>query len=167
VLPLATRDVRRPLRRYVGTAGGRRAVVRAFDWACSPARMRVRVAPRQWLTLRLHSSDGLRQSPRARGLDDVPREYNGAIEVPRTTWRRLGSADPRVRRWVEANLHGRFTTAPLAVTATRMRFTAQCWELTLGGRPARPDQVAVPPDPAIVVGRLTEMQQDGRTPSAC
>lgn len=155
-----------PLPRYAGEVDASRAVVASFHPECSPTTLRVRVAKGLWLPLRLHSSDGLRQEMRQSGLDDVPREYNGALEVPRGIWRSL-ERRPRLRDWVEGHLDGRFTTAPLAVTTTRMRFLAQCWELTLRGGAARPDRPAVPPDLGAVVGRLTEMQKDGRTPSTC
>ena len=152
--------------RFAGTIEGAAAVVRDFNAECSPAALKVRVADGLWLPLRLHSSDGMRQAVRERGLTDVPREYNGAIEVPPRVWRSL-DAHPRLRRWVQGHLHGRFTAAPLAVTATRIRFLAQCWELTLDGRPARADQPPVPPDPGAVVGRLTEAREDGRQPEVC
>ncbi len=155
-------------RRFAGTIRGRPAEVRDFHAACSPATLRVEVAPGLPLDLILHSSDGLRQEPRARALDDVPREYNGAIEVPRVTYDSLGSRDPRLRAWVDANLGGRrIVTAPIAVTRTRMRFLAQCWTLTAGGRPARPDRLQLPPDLGALVGRLTEQLQDGRPVSGC
>ncbi|GEP33367.1 hypothetical protein NSZ01_11350 [Nocardioides szechwanensis] len=154
-------------RRYVGTVGERRAVVADFNPECSPARLSVQVAPGQRLDLLLHSSDGLRQERRDRGLTDVPREYNGAVEVPWQTWRQLASQPAAVRRWVATHLDGRFTTAPLAVTSTRVRFLDQCWQLTLDGEPARPDEPALPPDAGAVVGRLTELQGDGRAPSTC
>jgi hypothetical protein len=48
-----------------------------------------------------------------------------------------------------------------------MRFLAQCWELTLEGRPARPDRPRIPPDMGAAIGRFTEQQQDGRSPSSC
>lgn len=152
--------------RFAGVVEGSPAVAPDFNAECSPATLRVRVGDGLWLPLVLHSSDGLRQEVRERGLTDVPREYNGAIEVPRRVWRSLDER-PRLRRWVATHLDGRFTTAPLAVTATRLRFLAQCWELTLGGRAARPDRPAVPPDLGAVVGRLTEMHDDGRDPSVC
>ena len=154
-------------RRYVGEVGERRAVLRDFNPECSPARLTVQVTPQHRLDLVLHSSDGLRQERRERGLTDVPREYNGAIQVPRATWRHLDDQPEAVRRWVATHLDGRVTTAPIAVTATRLRFLAQCWQLTLDGKPARPDQAALPPDAGAVVGRLTEMQKDGREPSVC
>lgn len=154
-------------RRYAGTVGDRPAVVEDFNPECSPARLTVQVTPRHALDLVLHSSDGLRQERRERGLTDVPREYNGAVEVPREAWRQRRAWPAAVRRWVATHLDGRVTTAPVAVTATRLRFLDQCWQLTLGGRPARPDQPALPPDGGAVVGRLTEMQKDGREPSVC
>jgi hypothetical protein len=155
-----------PQPRFVGSIDGARAVVPAFHPECSPSTLRVRVAEGAWLPLVLHSADGMRQEARERGLTDVPREYNGAVEVPAAVWRTLDDR-PRLRRWVADHLDGRFTTAPLAVTGTRMRFLAQCWELTRNGGRARPDQPAVPPDLGAVVGRLTEMHKDGRSPSAC
>ncbi len=132
-----------------------------FNPECSPSTLRIEVAPEESLDLILHSSDGLRQETRAAGLDDTPREYNGAIEVPE----HLSSA---ARAWVAANLGEEgMITAPIAVTATRMRFLAQCWELTLNGAPARPDVPRVPPDLGAVVGRFTEILDDGRGLPAC
>ncbi len=163
-LPLAGRaaEVAPDDRRYAGSIGGAPAELLDFNAQCSPAVLRVHVADDAVLDLEVHSHDGLRQEPRAAGLDDVPREYNGALMVP------AGVSDPRARAWLNANLGAtRVATAPLAVTATRVRFLAQCWELTRDGGAARPDAVAVPPDPGMTVGRATELLKDGRTPSAC
>ncbi len=154
-------------RRYSGSVAEAPAVVPDFNPECSPARLRVHVAPGRRLDLILHSSDALRQEPRGPGLDDSPREYNGAIEIPLRTFRRLDEADPRVRAWVEEHLDGRFTTAPLAVTETRMRFLAQCWELTLNGAPARPDKAVIPPDIAAVFLRFTESLEDEHDQLPC
>ena len=137
--------------------------VLGFHQHCSPATLRVRVAPDLALDLVLHTSDGLRQETRSRDLDDIPREYNGAIEVPAGA-----SADPRARAWIAEHLGGRrITTAPVAVTRTRLRFLDQCWELTRDGAPARPDQLRIPPDLGAVLGRVTERQADGRPLPAC
>ncbi len=153
---------------YVGTIGGRKAVVSNFGPECSPATLTVSFGGKVNLALVLHSSDGMRQEVRDRGLTDVPREYNGAIEIPAATYRSIAKMPSSVRDWVGANLSpGRFTTSPLAVTTTRMRSLSKCWNLTLNGKPARADQPSLPPDLGIVVGRLTEMQQDGRTPTVC
>lgn len=155
-------------RTYKGTIGGRPAEVRNFGPECSPAALTVSFDGKTKLKLVLHSSDGLRQEVRERGLTDVPREYNGAVEIPAATYRALSTMPATVRDWVSKNLSpGRFTTSPLAVTTTRMTSLSKCWKLTLNGKPARPDQLALPPDLGIVIGRLTEMQQDGRTPNLC
>jgi hypothetical protein len=139
--------------------------VHDFNPECSPATLHVDIGA--GLDLLLHSSDGLRQETRARGLDDTPREYNGAIEVPRGVFDRLAAGDPR-KAWIDAQLGGRrIATAPLAVTATRLRFHAQCWELTRDGRAARPDSPRVPPDLGTVVARLNEQRRDGRPPDRC
>jgi hypothetical protein len=154
--------------RYAGTIGGLPAEVTDFNDACSPARLRIHIAPGLPLDLLLHSSDGLRQDTRRAGLDDMPREYNGAIEVPRSLYGSLSKRDPRLEAWVRANLGGnRVTVAPLAVTATRMRFLSQCWALSLDGRPARPDRVRIPPDLGTLVGHLLELGQDGRALPGC
>jgi hypothetical protein len=154
-------------RRYAGTIAGLPATIDDFNPECSPARLHVTVAPGVGLDLLVHSSDGLRQDTRARGLDDTPREYNGAIEVPRSVFAALRDGDPR-KAWVDAHLGGRrIATAPLALTSTRMRFRAQCWELTRDGRPARPDSPRIPPDLGAIVARLNEQRRDGRAPDRC
>jgi len=152
-------------RRYAGAIGGAPAEVLDLNPECSPATLRVTIATGRTVDLVLHTSDGLRQETRAHGLDDTPREYNGAIEVPRTLFAR---ADATLKAWIDAHLGGRrIATAPVALTTTRLKFLAQCWELTLDGQPARPDVPRVPPDLGAVVGRETEAQQDGRSPARC
>lgn len=155
-------------RLFRGTVDGATVTARDVNPSCSPVHLAVEVAPGLRLDLLLHLSDGMRQETRARGLDDTPREYNGAIEIPAATFAALPRSDARLRAWVVANLGGqRITTAPVALTTTRLRFLAQCWQLTLGGAPARLDVPRLPPDLGAVVGRTTEMQKDGRSPRAC
>jgi hypothetical protein len=150
-------------RRFRGTIGGATVTARDVNPDCSPAHLQVTVAPGASLDLLLHLTDGLRQETRAQGLDDTPREYNGALEVLG-----FGHLAPLAQAWVDANLKGqRITTTPVALTTTRLRFLAQCWQLTVGGGPARRDVPRVPADLGIVAGRLTEMKEDGRTPTVC
>ena len=121
-LPLPARPPRTPQDlRYAGAIAGRPAEVIDFNAECSPAELRIDVGDGVVARLVMHSSDGLRQELRAHGLDDYPREYNGAIEVP-------ADLDPRAAAWVAAQLGpGRFLTNPLAVTATRMKSLSKCW----------------------------------------
>ncbi len=171
-LPLRGHVLHGPLSRvapddrvFLGTVAGARVTAVDVNPVCSPAHLKVAVAPGVRLDLLLHLADGMRQEARARGLDDTPREYNGALEVPLSTWQHL---DPRARAWVDQALGGRrVVTAPVALTTTRLRFLAQCWQLTLGGQPARTDVPRVPPDLGMAVGRATEQKEDGRSPSFC
>jgi hypothetical protein len=156
------------VRPYSGAIDGLPAAITSFTAHCTErTTLRIQVSAQEHVGLILHSSDGLRQEMRDAGLTDVPREYNGAIEVPLGTWRNLASASPAVRDWIETNLDGRFTTSPIRVTATRIRFLVQCWEFTLNGDPANVDMPAILPDAGVAVGRLTEMNADGRSPSTC
>lgn len=152
--------------RYAGTIAGAPAEVVDFHPHCTPATLRVEVAPDVRVDLLLHTEDGLRQDTRAAGLDDVPREYNGAIEVPSAV---RASGDRRVQDWLARALGGarEMTTAPVAVTRTRMVFIDRCWELTLDGRPARPDRPRIPPDLGSIAARVAERMQDDRPARPC
>jgi hypothetical protein len=69
--------------RYLLKTPQLRAELVDFNVACSPARLRIRPkGARKSYDLLLHNVDGLRQEPRARGLDGVPREQYGQVEVP-------------------------------------------------------------------------------------
>lgn len=53
-----------------------------FNLYCSPAVLRIHTGRGEAMDLVLHSTDQIRQTPRARGLDDDPRAFRGAIEIP-------------------------------------------------------------------------------------
>lgn len=151
--------------RYAGSVDGTPAQVTDLHPECSPATLRVTLEGGTTLDLLLHTSDGLRQETRANGLDDTPREYNGAIEVPRDTWKSL---DGPARRFVDRALGGkRILTAPIALTSTKLVFIDRCWTLTLNGDEARPDVPRVPPDAGAALARSLEREQDGRDGRAC
>lgn len=152
-------------RRYLGTIGGHRAEVRNFNPACSGSDLVVTMATGTQLTLRLHSEDTLRQAERGPGLDDVPRNFNAAIEVPPATWRGLATADPAVREFISAHLSGQVTELPIAVTSTRLRMPYQCWELTLNGAPARTDRPGNPVDVGNLLGFLRDVPAQGTLPT--
>jgi hypothetical protein len=100
--------------RYVLRTPQYRAELVNLNVYCTPARLRIRPAgARRSYDLVLHHVDGLRQQPRARGLDDVPREQYGNVEVPAKL---LTRAFPREK------LGGRrFTTVTVEVTASELR----------------------------------------------
>lgn len=141
-LPMANPTFTPTTVRYQGTIAGSPAEVPAFDWACTPSQFRVRVAPNQWLPLELWAYDGLRQTNRAAGLNDVPRTYNAAIIVPPGVWKNLSGA---TKAWVTANLAGRITETQIKVTATKLTVLRNCWKLTKDGKPARTDQPSLDP----------------------
>lgn len=98
-------------RRYVLKTPEFRAELVDYNVHCTPARLRIRPAgARKSYDLILHAVDGLRQQPRARGLDDVPREQYGNVEVP-----------PKLlkRAFAREKLGGnRFTTVTVSATAS-------------------------------------------------
>ncbi len=79
----------------------------------------------------LHTTDVIRQSPRARGLDENPRLIQGTIEAPGSV---LESEQPAVRDFMATYLTGgRFTPARIDATTDRLDFPQQGWAL----RPAK------------------------------
>lgn len=113
-------------RHYTGTADGARITVPGFNVYCTPAPIRVRLASGERFTLRLHTVDNIRQSSRARGLDDEPRMVRGTIEVPAGVRR---SDDPEVRAFLAGLGEGRFVEAPLDATTGALSFRHQGWVL--------------------------------------
>ena len=90
---------------------------------CSPARLRIRPTGGKPFDLVLHNIDGLRQSPRARGLDGEPREQYGDIEVPKAAY-----TNPAARSFVQNTLGGRrFTDVTLEVTAHQLQIKELGW----------------------------------------
>ncbi len=152
-------------RRYIGTIGGQPAVLKDFNHACSGAQVVVRLEGGAKLKLRLHSEDALRQASRGAGLDDVPRSYNAALEVPAATWRALDTAAPEVREFVAIHLTDRITEFPLSATSTKVQMRYQCWVLTLNGQPARPDRAGNPLDVGPLLGFLRDAPARGALPT--
>jgi hypothetical protein len=114
--------------RYTGTNGSYAVELPNFNVHCSPALLRVAPAGEPRITLRLHNIDGLRQSPIAAGLDAVPREQYGAIEVPPALLRRIGTEPAKTRDLLLRMLGGRrFTQVTLEVTATELRIAELGW----------------------------------------
>jgi hypothetical protein len=107
-------------RRY----SSRHATIPNFNAYCSPARMRFHLGHGKQVALRLHSTDEIRQTPRARGLNSHPRKLEGTIQAsPRV----LHSRNPRIRRFVARHLTGRFTDAPIEATRRALRLPNQNW----------------------------------------
>lgn len=151
---------------YTGTIGGWPARVEGFNPYCSPARLSVQVGSGAPLELVLHSTDGLRQERRARGLDAQPHVYRSAVEVPRALWNARDRQPEPVRSFLMENFgEQRFLTGPLTATPTALQITMPCWTLHREG-----DDGALPltiPDLGILVAEIRSAQEEGRSPGIC
>ena len=107
--------------RFAGRVSGARVEVLNFNTYCSPARLRVHPRGGRAFVLVLHNVDGLRQQTRSSGLDDVPREQYGDIEVPRRLLHRA---------FVKRVLGGRrYSDVTLEVTRGRLQIQELGWTL--------------------------------------
>jgi hypothetical protein len=95
-----------------------------FNVYCSPARLHMRLDDGSKVALTLHTTDDIRQTPRARGLDSSPRRISGTIEAGRKV---LRSHDPDVQAFAASYLDGRFTDAPIDATTDSLQFSTQGW----------------------------------------
>lgn len=117
-----------------GAPGGLRARLRGFDGVCSPTPLVVAL-PRSRIRLHLllHTTDTIRQTPRAATLDSNPHALDGAIEAPPSVLRDRRAA---VRAFVAATLRGRFTPAKVSATRDALVLGDQGWRFSRA-RPPR------------------------------
>lgn len=150
---------------YSGTLDGYPAVIRAFQPYCSPASLQMDIAGSP-LTLTLHSTDGLRQLRRARGLDGTPHNYRGAVEVSAQTWAQRAKMPQPVQDFLSSRFgDNRILQTPLTATRQTLQILQPCWKLTRDT--AWPDSLAGIPDPGSLVGELLDEQEQGRQPPLC
>ncbi|MDP3857024.1 MAG: hypothetical protein Q8Q73_04585 [Stagnimonas sp.] len=151
--------------RYSGSIDGHAAEVSDFNPYCSPARLRIDIDG-QPLELILHSTDGLRQERRARGLDSNPHLYRSAVEVPRAIWTQLSAQPPAVQSFISTHFGSqRFLTGPLSATPGKLSIQMPCWSFTRAS-----EVVALPtpfPDPGIAVAEVMAAQEEGRSAAVC
>ena len=167
---LASRDDTRYLPEdslYAGQIDGWNAEVRGFNPYCSPATLRIGIgggAPTDFI---LHSTDGLRQERRARGLTAQPHVYRSAVEVPKALWNARAQQAPELQAFLATHFGAqRFLTGPLSATPGTLQVTMPCWTLTRPGDVADAVLPAVP-DGGIYVAELRSAQEEDRTPGAC
>jgi len=100
-----------------------------FNGYNTPARLRLRLAGAGEIELVLHYLDTVRIFPRQRGLDDTPRRFAGAIEVPVDLLDRLPALPTAVRDFLHACLElddgGRFTDVTLRVTLDELHIESR------------------------------------------
>lgn len=102
-----------------------------FSTYCSPAVLRIHVAPDRFFDLLLHSTDVIRQTERARGLDDQPRPFNGAIEIPQALHDTLADQPAKVQEFVARYLGPtRFTEVSVTGVTGAITFDDYGWTFT-------------------------------------
>lgn len=117
--------------RFAGTTPELSVEVENFAVHCSPSVLKLSAGGGRTVALRLHSVDGLRQAPRATGLDAKPREQYGAIEVPPAVLAHLREQPAAVRAFIRTALNGRrFTKVTLQVTTRALTIDALGWRLS-------------------------------------
>ncbi len=102
-----------------------------FNVYCSPAQLRVRVAQDAPIELLLHTTDVIRQSERARGLDDDPRGFSGAVEIPAALFESLADQPAATQEFLQQHLQGRrFTTVTVSGVTDRISVDDLGWVFT-------------------------------------
>jgi phage-related protein len=153
---------------YAGTIDGYPAEVLSFNPYCSPTTLRLHINPGAPTDLVLHSTDGLRQERRARGLNAQPHVYRSAIEVPKALWQQRGQQTPAVQAFLTQHFgEQRFLTGPLSATPATLQVSAPCWTLRRSSPTADALLPSIPPDLGVYVAELAAAQEEGRPPSAC
>ncbi|WP_348672292.1 hypothetical protein [uncultured Abyssibacter sp.] len=168
-LPLETNPIYPPEDfRYEGMIDGMRATVDSFNPYCSPTTLRIEFAG-QPLELVLHSSDGLRQERRARGLDLYPRYYRGAVEIPVDVFDNMDALPTEQQDFLRRHFgEQRFLEGPLLATRTSLQILQACWNLSrplddLGSVITQPPV----PDAGSLIAEIFAEQEQGRTPPLC
>lgn len=168
---LASRDDSRYLPEdsaYSGQIDGWDAELRDFNPYCSPSNLRVQIGSGAPTDFVLHSTDGLRQERRARGLTAQPHIYRSAIEVPKALWNNRAQQAPEVQAFIDSHFGSqRFLTGPLSATPGTLQITMPCWTLH---RPSDIADALLPtslPDMGIYVAELRSAQEEGRMPGVC
>jgi len=93
-------------------------VIKNFNPYCSPADLEINLGGGEFLKLKLHTRETVRQFTRKRGLSINPLPLNGAIEIPKDVFENLPRRSKRVRAFVKRNFKGqRFTNIQATATA--------------------------------------------------
>lgn len=100
-----------------------------FNIYCSPAQLRIHFSPAEHLDLILHSTDTIRQTERARGLDDQPRNFPGNIEIPAETYAHLDTLPAKAQEFIQLYLRNqRYTDVKLSGVTGQITVTDFGWQ---------------------------------------
>ncbi len=154
--------------RYTGSIDGYAAALDGFNPYCSPAKLRIAIGDSS-LELEVHSTDGLRQERRARGLDAYPRYYRSAVKVPLALWQARAQQPAAVQDFLARHFgERRVLDGPLYATLGEVRIAQACWTLSreAGGALALETQPPLP-DMGTVVAEVLAQQEENREPTIC
>lgn len=153
---------------FYGVIDGHSAKIGNFNPYCSPSTLDVEFGSGT-LGLVLHSSDGLRQERRARGLDLYPRYYRSAVEIPQAIYARREQL-PADQQQFLATWFGeeRFIDGPLLATAQGVLVAETCWQFQrdMDDLASLVTQPPIP-DAGILAAEIFAEQEQGRTPPVC
>ncbi len=153
---------------YSGTIDGHAAQLLDFNPYCSPATLRLDIAGNT-LDLELHTTDGMRQERRARGLDLFPRYYRSAVKVPDALWAQRDSQAPAIHDFL-ARHFGERAVMETEVYATlgQVQIAQACWNLRRDAGGLLPNLTQPPlPDVGTLLSILLAQQEDGRQAPLC
>ncbi len=153
---------------YTGTIDGYPASLTGFNPYCSPTTLRVDIDGAA-LDLVLHSTDGLRQERRARGLDLYPRYYRSAVEVPQAVWTVRTDLPPAQQAFLATHFgDARIVSGALLADVNQVQLTDPCWRFTRTPDELLPVLTQPPlPDAGTVLAEQMAQQEEGRSPSLC
>jgi len=154
--------------RYTGSIDGYAAELDGFNPYCSPAKLRIAIGDSS-LELEVHSTDGLRQERRARGLDAYPRYYRSAVKVPLALWQARAQQPAAVQDFLARHFgERRALEGPLYATLGEVRIHQACWTLSREADSLLALETQPPlPDMGIVVAEVLAQQEEGREPKIC
>lgn len=153
---------------YAGRIDGRAAELLDFNPYCSPATLRIDLDGHA-LDLELHTTDGMRQERRARGLDHYPRYYRAAVMVPKALWSARTQQSAAVRDFIARHFgERRVIETEVYATLGRIDIAQTCWTLRRDGGGLL-EQLTQPPlpDAGALLAILLAQQEDGRRPPLC
>jgi hypothetical protein len=153
---------------YDGRIDGYAAQLLDFNPYCSPATLRIDLDGTA-LDLELHSTDGMRQERRARGLDLYPRYYRAAIKVPSPLWAQRAQQPAAVREFLSRHFGETPVLAgALHATLGQIQFSETCWTLRRDSGGLLPNLTQPPlPDVGSLLAELLAQQEDSRQPQLC
>ncbi len=153
---------------YDGRIDGHAAQLLDFNPYCSPATLRIDVDGTA-LDLELHTTDGMRQERRARGLDRYPRYYRAAVMVPERLWQQRLQQPAAVQTFLSTHFGDRHVLdTEVYATLGRVDIAQRCWSLRRDAGSLLETLTQPPlPDAGALLAILLAQREDERLAPLC